>query len=284
MFRIHRPVICLVIAFNLLPFASRLMAEDEPAPLFPDKNLDAAIREVALKHEPEDKELTEEDLRKVYFLDASGRGIKDLSGLERCPNLAQVNLAKNEISDLGPLADHPLLQWLDLSENQIEDLKPLASLEGMQYLNLEKNQIADLTPLGEMEKLSALYAAENKVQDVGPLAKIERLASLDLSSNEIEDIAPIGKLINLSLLNLNENKISDLKSLAAPVPARLLLLERNQITDLAPLVEMATADAAGPKRFAPYMNLYVAENPLSEVAKSEQIEALKQAGVRIKSL
>src|SRR5262249_52834539 len=78
---------------------------------FPDKNLEAAIREV-LKHEPK-VELTDEKLQDVYILEASGKDIKDLTGLEKCKNLLQIKLTKNKISDLKPLADLVNLQSLD---------------------------------------------------------------------------------------------------------------------------------------------------------------------------
>jgi hypothetical protein len=44
---------------------------------------------------------------------------------------------------------------------------------------------------------------------------------------------------------------------------------------------MAKKDAAGPKNFAPYWNLYLAGNPLSDEAKTKQIEELKKLGVRV---
>jgi hypothetical protein len=44
---------------------------------------------------------------------------------------------------------------------------------------------------------------------------------------------------------------------------------------------MAKKDADGPRRFAPYLRLYVAGNPLSADAKAKQLKALKDAGVRI---
>src|SRR5262249_2263341 len=75
-------------------------------PPFPDKNLEAAIREV-LKHEPK-VELTDEKLLDIYFLEAPGKAgkeIKDLTGLEKCKNLALIKLTKNKISDLKPLKD-----------------------------------------------------------------------------------------------------------------------------------------------------------------------------------
>jgi hypothetical protein len=61
----------------------------------------------------------------------------------------------------------------------------------------------------------------------------------------------------------------------------LLMLERNKITDLAPLLTWAKADAEGPKRFAPYVRLYLRGNPLSDTAKTEQLKALKGYGVRV---
>ena len=83
---------------------------------FPDKNLEAAIREV-LKHEPK-VELTDEKLQNVYFLEAPGKDIKDLTGLEKCKNLALLKLDKNKISDIKALKDLTNLESLDLSDNR----------------------------------------------------------------------------------------------------------------------------------------------------------------------
>src|SRR6266542_347283 len=61
--------------------------DKKPAPpsfKIPDKNLEAALR--AVLFEPQG-ELTEEKLNRVYILDAQGKTIKDLTGLEKCKNL-----------------------------------------------------------------------------------------------------------------------------------------------------------------------------------------------------
>jgi internalin A len=89
------------------------------------------------------------------------------------------------------------------------------------------------------------------------------------------------KVNKLSVLELQDNQIEDVGPLAKQTELTLLLLERNKIKDLQPLVGAAKADADGPKRFAPYLRLYIAGNPLTETAKTKQIEALKAAGVRI---
>jgi hypothetical protein len=48
-------------------------------------------------------------------------------------------------------------------------------------------------------------------------------------------------------------------------------------------VAAAKADAEGAKRWAPYLRLYLAGNPLSDAAKTAQITALKGYGVRVES-
>ena len=60
------------------------------ADLFADKNLQAAIRDVLKKGEKD--ELKEEDLKNVFILKAAGKKITNLAGLEKCPNMALLNL------------------------------------------------------------------------------------------------------------------------------------------------------------------------------------------------
>ncbi len=110
-----------------------------------------------------------------------------------------------------------------------------------------------------MTKLWTLEIPKNQVKDIKVLEKLTRLSTLDLSDNQVEDVAPLTKLTEL----------------------KLLMIWRNKIKDLKPLVDAAKADAAGPKLFAPYLQLYIDGNPLSDAAKKTQLAALKEAGVRV---
>src|SRR5262249_26043771 len=113
-------------------------ARAAPPVAIPDKNLEEAIR--AVLHEPK-APLTEENLVNVHILDAPGKGIRDLTGLEKCKKLALLQLSNNEVSDLKALKDMAVLQSLDLSKNKISDLSPLAGLVNLQYLELSHNRI-----------------------------------------------------------------------------------------------------------------------------------------------
>jgi hypothetical protein len=265
-------------------FALFVSASFSPALLagpIPDKNLEAVVRAVIFDKKDKPDELTEEDLKKVFILEGKGKGIKDLTGLEKCVNLAQLNLAKNEIVDVGPLKELKHLQSLDLSKNKIVDVAPIGTIAALQFLELSDNEIASVEPLGKLAKLSALYIAGNKIADPAPLSTLSKLSSLDLARNQITDIKELKIVDKLSLLKLSENQISDLSPLSKPLSVRKLILEKNKITDLAPLVAAVKADLEGEKRFAPFLWLYISDNPLSDTAKTQQIEALQSAGVKI---
>src|SRR6185436_3626770 len=81
-------------------------AADEPtnAPaVFPDKNLEAAVRKFVIEKRDTDKPLTESDLANLSTIKGNNLGITNLSGLEKCVNLALLDLANNKITDLSPI-------------------------------------------------------------------------------------------------------------------------------------------------------------------------------------
>src|SRR5437870_1577924 len=113
-----------VSGLSLWLTASLMVSQVSAAPpvTIPDKNLEEAIR--AVLHEPK-APLTEDNLANVHILEASGKGIRDLTGLEKCKNLALLRLTNNQVSDLKALKDMAVLQSLDLSKNKIIDASPL---------------------------------------------------------------------------------------------------------------------------------------------------------------
>lgn len=249
--------------------------------LIPDKNLEAAIR-AALPHHK--GELNEQALNGVYILDASGRGVQNLAGLEKCVNLAEVRLAKNQIADIKALAGLKNLQSVTLSNNMVADIAPLKDLTALQYLEVSENQVADIGPLARLTALASIYLGGNQVADLAPVAALTKLSTLSLPRNRVKDVTPVASLTRLNVLDLTDNEVESLAPLSKLNNLRMLMLAKNKIADLAPFVAACQADSAGPKRFAPYLRLYLADNPLSNAAKGEQLGALKKAGVRLEDL
>ena len=233
----------------------------------PDKNLEAAIR--AGLHLDDKTELNDEKLKNLFVLESPNKGIKDLTGLDKCPNLALLRLSQNEVSDLAPLKDLANLQSLDLAKNAIASVEPLANLKKLQYLDLSDNKIAKLEPLSGLTALMSLDLSGNQVADLAPLGPLNRLVSLHVARNQAANLAPLAGLARLSTVDLSENPIEDVSPLAKLNDLNILILRKDRIGDLRPLVDAATADAKGPKRFAPFLRLYLEGNPLSDNAKNE---------------
>ena len=153
---------CLAVGGLLLS----VFSPAEAASLILDKNLESAVRDV-LKKTDLKKPLTAEDLKDVYILKSRGKEIMTLAGLEKCTNLALLDLSNNAVKDLKPLADLKNLQSLDLSHNKIGDLAPLAKLTRLQYLQLESNRISKLDALKGIKSLTSLYPSKNKTSLLG---------------------------------------------------------------------------------------------------------------------
>jgi Leucine-rich repeat (LRR) protein len=208
---------------------------------FADPNLEAAVREaLGISEGP----LFVEDLEQLYTLNASGREIKDLSGLEYCVNLMSLVLEYNEITDLGPLTTLSNLQSLNLNDNAVSDTAALATLTGLTRLYLGGNTLddEDLARLKGLTNLTYLVMDRNQVSDLSPLVDLTQLRSLVLNDNDISDLSPLQGLANLSGLELYNNYISDISPLAGLTNLRVLYLYSNTISDIAPLANLTNLE------------------------------------------
>ena len=124
--------------------------------LIPDANLDAAISEELYMS---DRPIYISDLETLTSLEAPGRYISNLTGLEYCIKLQILEISQNSISDLSPLRWLPSLKILDLRRNNISDISPLVESSGLgqgDKVNLKNNNL-DLTEgSDDMQNIRAL--------------------------------------------------------------------------------------------------------------------------------
>jgi len=151
----------------------------------PDPNLEAAIRD-ELGIPTEQPQLTVGDLNSLTFLDASERGIEDLTGLEAAHNLEFLNLTGNQIVDLSPLSELTILSNLDLPGNQVIDLNPLSELFSMINLHLEGNRIVDIKPLRDLSELEGLFLDGNNIFSINTLAGFPNLVQINVEDNFLD--------------------------------------------------------------------------------------------------
>ncbi len=280
--------VCLYLAFAGLIAAThvtpaRSEEPQKPASVIADPGLEAAVRAEVYEKRHNAEPITVEDLKNISRVIGRGKKIKDLSGLEHCAALMSIDLTDNEISNLAPLSKLTRLQSVMLANNQIADLGALKELTAMQLLDLSGNKVTDLAALSGMKNLRTLYVARNQLTSLQPIAELSKIWSLDASANQLTDLAPVSGLAWLTTLDVRQNQIKSLEPLAPLRELKYLLLSGNQIADLTSLVAMCRKDAEGEKRFAPYLQLYIQDNPLSDAAK-QQLDELKSVGVRVQEI
>lgn len=256
---------------------------EEPSKLIPDPALEAALRAEVYAKRNNTEPLTSDDLKDISRVEAIGKGIENLTGLEHCVSLRLIRLSDNKISDLTPIAGLERLMSIEFENNQIQDIAPLAKLTGIQLINLGGNQVKSLAALEQMTNMRSLWLANNQLESLAPIAGLSKIGSLDVAGNSLEDgqLEPIGKLGWLTHLDLDRNQITSLEALRPLKKLSMILARENKIQDLTPLVEMCRADLEGEKRFAPYLELYLRGNPLSQEALGAQLDQLRSCGVDV---
>ena len=307
---VGRVVVSLLCAI-LAPVAAAVVVE------FPDPNLEQAIRYAIDKPEGE---IEDTDLVGVGFteLEAGDRDIYDLTGLEYCTDLEDMDLYMNHFTDITPLSALADLRSLDLWATDVYDLSPLAPLHNLRVLglydtnvldyspilglpNLEElsiggsNSLCDISWVSSLTTLTKLQASEAQISDLTPIAGLTGLTRIDISYNPVEDLSPVAGLVALTSLQLWEGHVSDISPLASLINLESLNLGANSITNISALAGLTKLEHLwltgnliediGPLVANPGIGdadtVRVDGNPLSQQALCSDIPALEALGVRI---
>ena len=177
--------------------------------------------------------------RGLKSLDLSGNGISDIEPLAALTGLKKLIIYTNQISDITPLGRLTALEDLNISYNHIADLSALSSLRNLKYLSFQTNSVSDLAPLSGLVNLVLLHLSDNRpVRDLSALAGLPRLRTLILSHNRITDISPLGGLVGLETLSIRRNEVTDIQPLASMRELRSLDISGNPIEDFTPLAKL----------------------------------------------
>jgi len=113
-----------------------------------------------------DIEISESDLRNLDgSLDLSDYDLSNISGIEHCLYINELNLSGNNIEKIGKLAGLMRLQYLFLSNNSIENVSPLENLENLKELDLSFNEISNIHALKNLKSLQYLNLIGNPISD-----------------------------------------------------------------------------------------------------------------------
>ncbi len=258
----------------------------------PDAGLAAAIREHF--DYPPRKQITSFDMARLPYLNAPGRGISDLTGLEHAVAIEYLDINNNKIQDLTPILALPELRKIDIAYNPITDLTQVSELTQLTRLIAGGNQsledikilaevlplvdpssditslavitpLVDITFLAKLTQLTELVLDGNQITDVTPLVNLTQLETLFLGGNQITDVTPLVNLTQLTWLQLNKNQIRDITPLKNMTRLLSLNLQFNQISDTRPL-----------KGLVELRRLYIDNNPLiDDITGLEDMTQLK---------
>lgn len=171
----------------------------------PDPNLETVIRETLNKSTGP---LTSDDLAALTYLQASGRGITNLSGLEWATNLTSLDISSNTATDLRPLSGLINLQVLDRQASPGCDYTPLSGLAGLRWLNLGEAGLTNLNWASGLG-LVAFSAPHNQISDIAPVSTMGELNQINLDYNPLTNTSVLGLLTNLQMLSVGYDHISD---------------------------------------------------------------------------
>ncbi|WP_136605631.1 leucine-rich repeat domain-containing protein [Paenibacillus dokdonensis] len=220
-----------IFVLSLVLPGQALMEAFSQEPVIKDGNLEQAIHSWLGKKD--DEPLTKADLESLTAVSLSGKGIKDLQGLEYAVNITELNLDNNEITDLTPLKKLSKIRDLSLKANQISSIEELSALKEMKYLEVSWNQISSLDVVKQLPRLIELDADHNQISNVQALSSSSSLKYLKMSDNAIEDMASLGSMRGLTYLDLSNNKIKDYSPLRKLSKSLTYLgINGDQVTDL----------------------------------------------------
>ena len=265
-----------------------LTPETSPVVHIPDAGLAAAIRD-HLDY-PSGKQITSFDMGRLAYLNASRRGITDLTGLEQAVEIESLDISNNKIKDFTPILALSELRRINIRLNPITDLTQISELTQLTRLSAGGSQnmnniaflanvtpslditdfaiitpLVDITPLAKLTQLTELYLDGNEISDLTPLANLTQLEKLFLGSNEIRDLTPLTNLTALKWLKLSKNQIRDVTPLRNMTRLLTLNLQFNQMSDTRPL-----------KGLVELRVLYIDSNPLiDDITGLENMTQLK---------
>ncbi len=263
---------------------------------FADPDVEAQVRAAIGKSYGN---LYHSDLERIRSLTFSSRSTLDLSGIEGCTGLRELQIwvggecglrplsglteltsliiydfgDGNRTADISWVTGLTRLEHLEFVCLGITDVSPLSHLTGLSHLTVAGGRVDDVTPLAGLSSLEVLTLGSNQIADIGPLAELRALTSLSLDDNAIADISPLAGLSNLCELGLGENQIEDISPIADLDSLNVVRLWSNQIEDISPLVENEGLGQGD--------EVYIINNPLDETSRDIYVLQLRERGVQV---
>ena len=197
-FRNFKPII--IFSFVLLVLIPLINAFD-PVIEFQDSNLSAVLREAI---DQPNGDLRLHKLLTIVKIEASGREIVNLEGIQHLRKLESLKLRENNITIIDQLRYLTRLRELDLRDNSVSDISPLEKLINLESLNLRNNPVTDLSPLKKLVQLIDLNLTDISLKyDIAILLYHPNLTRLNIRNCDVTDLTVLAELFSRGALQDN---------------------------------------------------------------------------------
>jgi internalin A len=187
---------------------------------FADANLELAVRDAL---GIPSASLTPADMASLGGLDASGRGVLSLDGLEAAANLNWLNLANNPgVSGYGTLSYLSQLGSISVSGCGLHSLQPFSGLSGLTSLEANDNALLTLDGVEGLTNLVMLTAGGNFLTDLAPVAGLDGLSTLYVPWNYLATNTTGANWAIITNLTARGGAVTYDPQHAAPVHPRIL--------------------------------------------------------------
>lgn len=178
-----------------------------------------------------------EKLQTVVFLDLEDTSVRDITNLDKCPNLEHLNISSTLVTNLDVV--HKLLKLENLKANCLS----LSTIEPLRSSKLKKLQLMDIDTLEDVSSLGSCSDLEYLSLDGSSCNSIfwnseylcllwDSLINLNLSGTEVTDITSLRQAKNLKILKLDELKLRTLEPISSCLNLKELSLLNNTISDI----------------------------------------------------
>ena len=152
----------------------------------PDSNLRAVLNKAIDNSRNDDQIITKSQLVGLTgTLKLENRNISDLTGIQNCINITNLESVGNPITSIEPIKNLTKLTNLTISRGDITSIEPLRGLDNIEYLDISANAISDISPLESLINLKTLWGNQNRISDVSPLKNLPKLRELHLYNQRI---------------------------------------------------------------------------------------------------
>ena len=197
----------------------------QPLAFIPDDNFEQALIDLEYDDVLDDY-VQIPNIAELAFIDLSGKGIIDLTGIEHFTNLQTLYVNSNQLESLDISFNTDLIE-LRCQENQLSSLEVYNNTQ-LQSLACQSNQVSALD-LSQNPFLVNLEAHENLLSSID-LSSNVNLQSVNLNHNNLSEI-DVSMLPNLGLFRIGDNQISTL-DVTNNLVLYFLDCYHNQLSDL----------------------------------------------------